>query len=363
MRNAVYCISAVLLFLCVGTSHADVITPRDSVRNHVNVRRTPDTSKPAIAILRKGQEMEYWATVPGWYKVKLQNGRPGYVAKSWTVRKPDARPVTGPAVPSSTERDVPEEPSDDAEVEARTEYGETFRTREMEVVLPPEWDDVVDAKFAGTYRRDVKTSFAIEGGELVPFETFDSVRKLIDNLLATSSDNNVKGIYKQDTGRSLGAKTNNEPRLPPEQRNVRLTTYIRAVKWIEHEDQDFHVMVCEGSTDNGQPCFTVEVSGLPRSGVREKDFRRARRELIAVMRDAVEDRDEDRQIKPTSMKNKWAFFDPGIFVEISGSLFLDAAHGPGIVGPRPSTRNNRNHTSETAWEIHPVYSVRLLDEE
>ncbi len=121
-------------------------------------------------------------------------------------------------------------------------------------------------------------------------------------------------------------------------------------------------MVCEGEKNNGQPCFTTEVSGLPKNGVRINDFRRARKELIAAMRDFRDDADPDKPLKPTNLKNKWAFFEPGIPVEISGSPYLDAFHQPGSVGPRPSTNNRRDHTTPTTWEIHPVWSIRRLPE-
>lgn len=237
----------------------------------------------------------------------------------------------------------------------------TFRALKSEAIQS-DWDALVELEFAGKYRRDAKTSYATKGNKLIAFEPFESISELINALNSVSEEERVKAAYKESTGKSLSARDNNEPRLDVEKRNVKLVGYIRAVKWVASEDQDFHVMVCEGQKNNGHPCFTTEVSGLPSDGVRKSDFRRVRKELIAVMRDFVDDADPSKPLKPTNLKNKWAFFDPGIPVEISGSLYLDAIHLPGSVGPRPSTSNKRDHTTPTAWEIHPVWSVRPLVE-
>lgn len=237
----------------------------------------------------------------------------------------------------------------------------TFRAIKSEAT-PSEWDALVELEFAGKYRRDAKTSYATKGNKLIAFEAFESISDLINDIDSVSEEQSVKATYKASTGKSLNARDNNEPRLDVEKRNVKLMGYIRAVKWVASEDQDFHVMVCEGQTDNGHPCFTTEVSGLPKNGIRINDFRRARKELIAVMRDFIDETDPAKPLKPTNLKNKWAFFEPGIPVEASGSLYLDAIHLPGSVGPRPSTSNTRDHTTPTAWEIHPVQSVRRLAE-
>lgn len=224
-----------------------------------------------------------------------------------------------------------------------------------------DWTALLDLQFAGTYRRDAKTSFAVKGSRLAPFESFESVKDLVQDLAANSPEETVKTQYHSRTGHSLVAKDNNEARMPVEMRNARLTGYIRAVKWVANEDQDFHVMVCERPAGDGQPCFTTEVSGLPKNGVRTTDFRRARTELITVLRDYV-DANEAKPLTPAHIKDKWAFFEPGVHVEVSGSLYLDAIHGPGTVGPRPGAKQTRNHTTPTSWEIHPVWSVRHLEE-
>jgi len=237
----------------------------------------------------------------------------------------------------------------------------TFRAVNIAVV-PSEWDALIDLEFGGSYRRDAKTSYATKGNRLVAFESFKSVSDLIYDINNVSEEQSIKAAFKESTGRSLGANKNNEPRLDVENRNVMLTGYIRAVKWVANEDQDFHVMICEGNMKDGHPCFTTEVSALPKNGVRINDFRRARKELIAVMSDFVDETDPAKPLKPTNLKSKWAFFEPGIPVEVSGSLYLDAIHPPGSVGPRPSSKNSLDHTTPTAWEIHPVWSVRRLVE-
>lgn len=229
-------------------------------------------------------------------------------------------------------------------------------------VAQADWDQLVELEFAGKYRRDAKTSYATKGNKLLPFEYFESVTEIVKDLEAASNEEIVKSSYRAATGKSLAASDNNEPRLDVERRNARLRGHIRAAKWVANEDQDFHVMVCEGGTGDGQPCFTTEVSGLPKNGVRIAEFRRARRELIAAMRDFVDSTDATKPLKPTSMKDKWAFFDPGILVEISGSLYLDAIHKPGSVGPRPSISSKRDHTTPTAWEIHPIWSIHQLED-
>jgi hypothetical protein len=82
--------------------------------------------------------------------------------------------------------------------------------------------------------------------------------------------------------------------------------------------------------------MNIEISGLPASG--------PNRAPLKAARDAFKQFLGDNHI---TAGNGYVKITPPIPVTITGSLFYDIDHAPGVVGPngmRPST----------AWEIHPV---------
>ena len=62
-----------------------LVRPDERVVRGVNVREGPGTDTAVIASLRPGQSLEQAGDVPGWYAVRLADGRTGYVSKAWTI--------------------------------------------------------------------------------------------------------------------------------------------------------------------------------------------------------------------------------------------------------------------------------------
>ena len=66
----------------------DVVVPSDRVSVGVNVRESPNASSLILDVLTPGEQLEYVGSVPGWHEVILDDGRHGFVSKSWTVVQP-----------------------------------------------------------------------------------------------------------------------------------------------------------------------------------------------------------------------------------------------------------------------------------
>lgn len=79
----------VFIFItCVfsAAAFADEITPNDNVRNGVVVRAEATTQSARLDLLAPGESLAFIAEQPGWYRVRLGDGRIGYVSKQWTLR-------------------------------------------------------------------------------------------------------------------------------------------------------------------------------------------------------------------------------------------------------------------------------------
>lgn len=65
---------------------ATEIRASDRVVRWVNVRQAPASNTPTIERLEPGESAELIEVVPGWYLVRLPDGRTGYVSRGWTIR-------------------------------------------------------------------------------------------------------------------------------------------------------------------------------------------------------------------------------------------------------------------------------------
>ena len=159
-------------------------------------------------------------------------------------------------------------------------------------------------------------------------EAFASVKNLIATLTEDDTMIHAKGITKEP----------DSPRVVEEQRNVSVDGFLFAAK---HEpDGDFHLLVCGAAVFDPTQAMNMEVSGIPDNEFAEVLFA-VRRSFLTQIHHKLGDR--------------YTIYNPPIPVHITGSLFYDIDHRPGVVGPtkpvdlRPST----------AWEIHPVTSFIL----
>jgi hypothetical protein len=175
--------------------------------------------------------------------------------------------------------------------------------------------------FAGTHRRDPKTSVATGG--LKSFSTISELRA------SFPTDQFMKGLRIPEAPDS--------ERRDQEQYNVSVDGYIYAAS--KEIDNDFHLIVGDKDCASGQCLINVEVSGLP------QDPSESSYPTLSAVRAKFLTYFNNQQ--PSKSYKK---FDPPIAVALTGSVFFDVDHPAGAVGPtglKPSS----------AWEIHPLIDI------
>lgn len=87
-------LASLLLLLGLVISSASLaadVTPSSRVKRAVVVRSSPDTGSAPVGRLAPGEVAELQDDgTPGWYRVRLPDGRTGFVSKAWTVVTGDA---------------------------------------------------------------------------------------------------------------------------------------------------------------------------------------------------------------------------------------------------------------------------------
>lgn len=97
-RRALSAFLAVLLVTTPALA-APEVSPSERVTRNVVVRAQPGGDAAMVGGLFPGDEAELLGEVPGWYQIRLDDGRTGYVSKSWTVVTDDAEPAATAAGP------------------------------------------------------------------------------------------------------------------------------------------------------------------------------------------------------------------------------------------------------------------------
>ena len=176
-------------------------------------------------------------------------------------------------------------------------------------------------KFRGADRKTPKTTIA--PGSM---QTFATIEALIASLPADDAMLNHNPPLLRTTNQ----------RVTEENRNVRVTAWIYAVKY--EADQDWHVILGTGPNDSSPTYFNAEVSGLPANNASAfKKLKQVRQNLAELF---------DFDLPATGY---WEYEPVPVIIE--GSLFYDVDHKPGTVGPK-ATR------PKTAWEIHPITKLK-----
>jgi hypothetical protein len=185
-------------------------------------------------------------------------------------------------------------------------------------------------RFEGDDRSGPKTSI-VGGGRT---EDFSSIAKLQASL---PKDDKMR----EEHDPRITKKTMD--RAPEEERNVRVKALIYAIKY--ESDHDWHLIAGTDPARGAIRYFNAEVSALPeeQDGGEAPSFET----LLAVRRSLAEILDNDLP-GPGSYRQ----YDP-FPVVIEGSIFYDIDHAPGDVGPEKPPMN-----PTTAWEIHPITSLR-----
>ena len=181
--------------------------------------------------------------------------------------------------------------------------------------------DQLPMKFRGQDRKTPKTTIA--PGSM---QTFSN----IEALIATLPPDDVM----RNRTPPLTKQTN--VRVTEENRNVRVTAWVYAIKY--EADQDWHLIIGTSPQDSTPTYFNAEISGLPaNSAPSYNKLKRVRQSLAEMFGFDL----------PAS--GYWEYEPFRIIIE--GSLFYDIDHPPGTVGPA-ATR------PATAWEIHPVTKLK-----
>lgn len=87
--------AVLLLFSSFGFSAAFAepgVAPSERVKRSVVVRAQPNTGADPIGKLVPGDQAILDGEVPGWFRIRLADGRTGFVSKSWTVLVDTAAP-------------------------------------------------------------------------------------------------------------------------------------------------------------------------------------------------------------------------------------------------------------------------------
>jgi len=181
------------------------------------------------------------------------------------------------------------------------------------------------ADFTGTKRRACKIS--IGSGDTVDY-------KSLDDLLADlpKSDKEMQKMHIPDGKES--------ERTEFEVGNVRVKAFLYVCK-REHGDNDYHIIL--SNSPSKSPYMNAECSGFPTD---EDD--KSSLKVLTKVRKQFED-----FMEGTYCSEKWKDLD-GTPVQITGSLFYDVDHKPGVVGPQ-------GHRPTTSWEIHPITNIKFLD--
>lgn len=84
MRQFLKIAAGACLFLAVPAAGAADVVPSERVTRNVVVRAAPTTQSEALDALDPGEALPFDADLLGWYRVRLPDGRAGFVSKAWT---------------------------------------------------------------------------------------------------------------------------------------------------------------------------------------------------------------------------------------------------------------------------------------
>lgn len=185
----------------------------------------------------------------------------------------------------------------------------------------------VNDPFKGKIRVAPKTTFSTKRAE-----KFRTIKELYNELPSKETMNNL----------AIGRR---EERVPEEDRNIIIEKAYLYTITLE-DDNDLHLLI--GNTPVYEKdvtrVFNAEIAAIPPDGTTEEKemIREVRRIVIGEMVDI-----------PLCGRNN--YLQAYRRITIKGSLFFDSHHAK-----KPA--KCREVEGESAWEIHPVKSIRFFDE-
>ena len=195
-------------------------------------------------------------------------------------------------------------------------------------------------EFLGHYRKQAKTTiWRTASGQIARATSYAGLVQLLNGL---PSDASMRSKYPNLVISAAAPPAQKAAvsgrRVPEEQHNVQVDCWLYHVR-LEGDD-DYHTIIGSSSSSKTARFLNVEVSGLPASGKDRAALKRVRDQLISLVGQPIG-------------KTKYTDIVPPRKVRVTGSLFFDADHRRGQIGPPP-------HNPQTVWEIHPVTSIRAL---
>lgn len=187
-----------------------------------------------------------------------------------------------------------------------------------------------DGDTENSVREEAKTTYVLS-----PKKTFNSVKSFLSFL---------KSIGADDATMKDVPFTKKSPRLTQEKYFVTITRAYLYTFSIE-EDNDIHLIFGDNKTSvNSNNTMNGEVSGLSVLFLKhQKQIRKIRYKAVRIL---------EGYAKCNSTTDEPLF----IPIKISGSVFYDYQHKS-----RPA-KCGCCAASGTAWEIHPIYNLDILEE-
>jgi hypothetical protein len=203
---------------------------------------------------------------------------------------------------------------------------------ERRAVLPPDQAPPGPDDYIGNDRGKAKTSIAVG-----PHTGFASLGELLDNVLGIADDDFMRFKHQPKLREDYDFD-----RVKEEKRTVTVPVWIYAIK-KEANDNDYHLIT--GSDPDVEPIryMNMEITGLPLGGPNRAKLRVPREALKSFLR-----QHHDR----VTTTGYFRFEDP-VPVTITGSLFYDIDHAPGVVGSFKAPPR----VPATAWEVHPISEI------
>lgn len=84
----------VVLTLLTTAAQADWVTASERVQEGISLRDGPSSQSVYLGQLKVGERLEHLSSVPYWHEVRLANGEPAFVSKSWSTIVPNTTPST-----------------------------------------------------------------------------------------------------------------------------------------------------------------------------------------------------------------------------------------------------------------------------
>jgi hypothetical protein len=195
-------------------------------------------------------------------------------------------------------------------------------------------------EFLGHYRKQAKTTiWRTPSGRIARAAPYRDLAQLLDSLPADAAmRTKYPNLVISAAAPPAQKAAVSGRRVPEEQHNVQVDCWLYHVR-LEGDD-DYHTIIGSSSAPKTARFLNVEVSGLPASGKDRALLKKVRDQLISLVGQPVG-------------KTKYTDVIPPRGVRVTGSLFFDADHRRGQIGPPP-------HNPQTVWEIHPVTSIRAL---